>query len=377
MKKLYVLLLLLCIGTAAGYAKKPRKARTVSDSRETQQAADLQRSDAAPLRLQPGLSQEVLFEMQEHESLSPGEYQSTLALSGYHFVCMLWNEDTERETLVWNGSRIRTAQRIRYHHMDASNLSQSIYEWEDNNQHWLQLEEKTFGPYASVSYHDGVYPDREFIYSKTTFRYPAAKYRFGFTQMDEQYVHDHDGTIYKYLVGRDVYHSPDHKHQATIDAADKLKITIDRKPYTFPLSDKWILINKYFPHLYLFDDGSCFYEFYAYRKDDVNKHIQAFAYYITSTVSELQDDEIFDLERQQITTQPLWDYADDQDLDIALQDKTKEHFFTAKADYDYVLIDGQPYGKGCPIEAFYDEAAHAYVWVAVEQNRIVRYIYAL
>ena len=53
------------------------------------------------------------------------------------------------------------------------------------------------------------------------------------------------------------------------------------------------------------------------------------------------------------------------------------HFFHANIGYNFVVIDGNSYGKGYAVQAWYDEKKNAFVWTAVEDRELVVYEYKL
>ena len=64
-----------------------------------------------------------------------------------------------------------------------------------------------------------------------------------------------------------------------------------------------------------------------------------------------------------------WDYDDD----FELYSKNDEHFFHSSYQYEYVVIDGKPYGKSPASRAWYDEKRNAFIWTAIEAREIVVY----
>ncbi|MDR0745179.1 MAG: hypothetical protein LBF17_01635 [Mediterranea sp.] len=63
--------------------------------------------------------------------------------------------------------------------------------------------------------------------------------------------------------------------------------------------------------------------------------------------------------------------------DLDLTSKDDGHSFSSSYEYDYVVIDGRPYGQSPAIEAWYDESKNAFVWSAVENRELVVYEYKL
>ena len=55
----------------------------------------------------------------------------------------------------------------------------------------------------------------------------------------------------------------------------------------------------------------------------------------------------------------------------------KKHVFLSNYGYDFVTIDGTPYGKSPCIQAWYDEKKNAFIWNAIEGKELVVYEYKL
>ena len=53
------------------------------------------------------------------------------------------------------------------------------------------------------------------------------------------------------------------------------------------------------------------------------------------------------------------------------------HSFYFSYDYDYVVIDGQRFGKAFPFEYRYDKDKNAFVWYCLEGRDLTIYEYAL
>jgi hypothetical protein len=63
--------------------------------------------------------------------------------------------------------------------------------------------------------------------------------------------------------------------------------------------------------------------------------------------------------------------------DLDLTSKDGKHSFYSSYEYEYVVIDGRPYGKSPAINAWYDESKNAFIWNAVERRELVVYEYKL
>lgn len=328
---------------------------------------------AAPVR-------RVMMTLSPNEEIYWGEYLSNFRTSSYNYICILRNKVTNRQTLVWNGQRKLEAKWITFGHVDVNDFNKCIYFYEKDGHGYIQMESQKYGPYDWVWYNDW-YP----MQTRSGLSLPQYenKYKFYFDLMGNEYIHDYDGTIYKKSEGRYEYDSPDKKHHLKI-SEDKRMVTIDGKNYVIPFpvdSD----LEKYAPELCLFNDGTCYY---------VIEHL---AYYITpSEVRQINHDvEYFDLDSHTIKPKSVkqsndkypnfWSiplkYEDNKGLFVAyeflLQDKSKKHTLLAKWNQNYVIVDGNKYGTQCPIDAFYDANTNSFCWIAIENNQMVLYTYAM
>ena len=344
-------------------------------------------------------SRKVLLTLNPHEEIYWGEYLSNFRISGLNFLCILTNSETKKLTLVWNGERKLIADDINVSYVDVDDFSNCIYTYKKGEKEYLQLEKETFGPYDEVWIRD-CYPMID-----SDCNIPRAAYinrrEFAFRQMGEYYVHDNDGTIYKWSEGKYEFVSPNGVHHAKL-AKDKRIMTIDDINYVLPIPVDGELVNysdsDFFLYpsdnnsteVCLFDDGTCYFSQICSFPND-GRTSKTLCYYITPSKLEIVDTkkDYFDLDSHSIKSKSaLTPYCEPfrRDIDwnentneyyiayeFIIQDKTKKHVLTAKWNYDYVLIDGKKYGNQCPIEAFYDEGSDSFCWVVVEKNQIVLY----
>lgn len=63
--------------------------------------------------------------------------------------------------------------------------------------------------------------------------------------------------------------------------------------------------------------------------------------------------------------------SEDKSLDV------DGHNFYSNYSYDYVIIDGQRFGKAAPFEYRYDKEKNAFVWYSIEGRELAVYEYAL
>lgn len=345
--------------------------------------ASISFSIAAPIR-------KVILTLKPNESIYWGEYVSNYRTSGYNFVCILDDKVAKKQTLIWNGQRKIQADWVWLEHIDVNDFKKCIYTYKIGDNRYIQLEDKKYGPYEGVWYSNW-YPMR-WNDGEINIRY-YNKYRFNFELMGNEYIHDHDGTIYKEKEGRFDYYSLDKKHHIKI-SEDRRMVTIDEKNFVIPIPVDMKEINQ--PELCLFNDGTCYYEQTGRNEDG---YWVKYVYYITmSEVKAInQKIDFFDLDSRTIRSQttnsanesshhffpqiPSKRKEDSKEwiltYEFSLQDNSKRHSLIAKWDYNYILIDGKKYGSQCPIDAFYDSATNSFGWVTIENRQIVMYTYIL
>lgn len=337
------------------------------------------------------IKRQVLFTFNKNEQISLGEYLSNLRSISYNFICLLEDNVTQKDILVWKGERKIIADRIILYYADVNSFDKCIYTYEIGDKAYIQLEKEKYGPYESVWYNDW-YPMMSSGWRAPNINY-INKHEFTFKQMGEYYIHDHDGTIYKRDDGKYVFVSQDKKHKAVL-AENKRMITIDNTNYVIPIPVD-LNIEKERPKLCIFNDGTCYYTQYGY--DQNRKKWEFLCYYITPEEIKVIDTqkEYMDLEDKKVKSKNsisfnnafpnFWNIPYDYDdkigsyiaYEFSLQDKSKKHSFHAKWNYNYVLIDGRKYGTQCPIEAFYDKSSNSFGWIQIEKNQIVLYNYQL
>lgn len=324
----------------------------------------------------------VLLTLKPNEEILWGEYMSNVKLSGYKFICILNNKVSNKQTLVWNGERKVIADWINISYVDVNDYSKCIFIYKKGGMQYLQFEKETFGPYESVWIND-CYP-----MMASSFRCSNPIYinrcEFYFEQMGEKYIHDNDGTIYKKTDGKYDFVSPDRNHHAKL-TKDKRVIVIDGTKYVLPIPVDGE-VGEDLPDVCLFNDGSCYFTQWC-REGNWTK----LCYYITPSELFVIDtkNDYLDLDTHTIKPKSMlpeycapfgkipmgYDKVKGNYLryEFSLQDKSKKHFFNAKWDYNYVLVDGIKYGRHCPIDAFYDEDSNSFGWTVIENNQIMLY----
>ena len=325
----------------------------------------------------------VLFTLNPNEEILWGEYISNVKLTGYKFICIINDKVSKKQTLVWNGQRKIFADWISISYIDVNDYSKCIFTYKKGDKVYLQFEKETFGPYESVWIND-CYPMIASDYRVSNTNY-FNRCEFAFKQLGDIYIHDNDGTIYKKNDGKYDFVSPNRNHHAKL-TKDKRVIVIDGTKFVLPIPVDG-KVDDDLPNICLFNDGSCY--FTQWCSGD---NWTLLCYYITDSELFVIDtkNDYLDLDTHKIKSKSMlpeycvpfgkipWGYDKDKEehylkYEFSLQDKSKKHFFNAKWDYDYVLVDGIKYGKKCPIDAFYDEGSNSFGWTVIENNQITLY----
>ena len=344
-------------------------------------------------------TKKVLVSLKPNERLRLGEYTSNFYADSYNFMCLLYDSETGKKTIIYNGIRKITANDIYIYYIDLDDFNKSIYEYTTDNGKYICIENEIYGPYEEIEYDADCCKKTIPIWGDINTGY-FNRHEFSFTQMGEEFIHDNDGTIYKKGSFKSHYMSPNKMHECVVDISRRM-VTIDNINYVLPIP---VDVELYYsnPQICLFDDGTCYYQHY-FKNYGAYQGVTAFGFYITpSEVKAIDTDvEVFDLDTHEIKARSNIDnyneFADPHKFryylpeevyssekgyyifayEFSLQDESKKHSFFAKWDYDYILIDGKKYNYHCPVDAFYDNKSNSFKWVSFENNQIVMYNYSL
>lgn len=344
-------------------------------------------------------TKKVLVSLKPNERLRLGEYTSNFYADSYNFMCLLYDSETGKKTIIYNGIRKITANDIYIYYIDLDDFNKSIYEYTTDNGKYICIEKEIYGPYEEIEYDADCCKKTIPIWGDINTGY-FNRHEFSFTQMGEEFIHDNDGTIYKKGSFKSHYMSPNKMHECVVDISRRM-VTIDNINYVLPIPVDVELYDSN-PQICLFDDGTCYYQHY-FKNYGAYQGVTAFGFYITpSEVKAIDTDvEVFDLDTHEIKARSNIDnyneFADPHKFryylpeevyssekgyyifayEFSLQDESKKHSFFAKWDYDYILIDGKKYNYHCPVDAFYDNKSNSFKWVSFENNQIVMYNYSL
>ncbi|MDE7350981.1 MAG: hypothetical protein K2N25_07935 [Muribaculaceae bacterium] len=337
----------------------------------------------------------VLYSCGPNEEFFQHEFFSNMKTSGHRFACMTKNRNNSKLTFILNGEPAITSEDLTVYWIDVESKDNCIYRYSDGNEEYIVIDGHKLGPYENIGYKrnasefnsDGT-PNLEMALNRNLFT---------FKRMGKIFRHDNDGAIYECRGDGvwdakeedPVYTSPDGQHQARFSRGYRL-LTIDGTPYVMPIDldadPKTIGLRNF----YITDDGVCIVRF---EYNNGTKWVYPYIVIQNQTVEQIKEGEYFDAltntirmkgrhmdawEPHQFESMRQWKDGDwTNGIDITLKDTSNRHFLTANGNYDYVMIDDKKFGKGAPINAFYDPLANAFGWVVIEGRNLVLYTYNL
>lgn len=329
-----------------------------------------------------GPMRKVLFTMQPREELFYGEFICNFNLRAGRWACYVVDTLTHRKTLVWNGERKEDAGELVY--LDLNNYESSIQLYYTNRGNYIHTAEGLMGPYYSVysCMGDGGKTDN-------AVGYKDKKYVFKRTSDGDDYVHDQDGKEYKLANGRSEFRSANGKHWAELLQGGR-RLMIDGRTFELPLPYNARMDRDYPTDLYLFDDGSCYYDIHMSVDD---KWSEMELYISDGEVRVLRESESFDFVTRSVcamnsaSRRSFFFYESFSDsfthtdaygqeeewYGYRLKDRTGKHEFLSSWNKDFVEIDGKRYGRQTPIVAFFDYQENAFVWYTEEGRQLVQY----
>lgn len=338
----------------------------------------------------------VLYTCGTNEEFYCYEYFSNMKVVGNKFACITKNKINSKLSFILNGINVISAKQLDVFWIDLISKNKCIYSYSNaDNEDYLFIEGKTFGPYEQINYWqhacnyywDGT-PNLKLLYNKYSFR---------FKRMGKIYRHDNNGSIHECegttpwsaKENNPTFYSASGQHKAEFSMKYRL-LTVDGTPFVMPIdldADEQTINLRDF---YITDDGTCIVEF-GFK----NGNEWSYPYFIVSnhSIEYINDNEFYDpisktikakgfnlpsRKPRQMESIMRWkDGSWINGIDISIQDKSNRHFFTANWNFDYVMIDDKKIGKSKPISAFYDETNNAFGWVCIEGKQLVLYSYKL
>ncbi len=324
----------------------------------------------------------VLFVMNEREVLHYNEFIGSNRLQNGKWACFVRDTLNDRITFVWNGERKDDAGEFVY--VDLNDYNQCVQHYYSYDKSYIKTPKGLYGPYYYVG---------SSMQNDNRFDFESNKFVFKKDENGDFYVHDHDGYIYKRSEGRREFRSANGKHWAEL-SSDGYQLTIDGHNYNIPMPWGSQLDHRYETKLFLFDDGTCYYEIDLKKDDNCS---EMYLYIADGDVRVLQEYENFDFMAHKIRSRgtmmrrspSFWDDAatsftqtnslgqEEEWYGFRLKDRTGNHLFVSSWDKDFVMIDGRRYGDSAPFNAFYDFESNAFVWMVNEGNKLVQYSYPL
>ena len=331
------------------------------------------------------LKKEAVLKLNQHEVLYDDEYSFALAASGDRYCCVVRDTLSWNYTIIWNGKRIVTADYVKLYYFDLFNLDNCVYAWanrsKDDNR-WnvcIKTGEGAFGPYSSIGYVPSL-----LSWSASPFL-PSWQYKdcFVFSNRND-YVFlringssipisdEGDWDILECMDNSPL--SPNGKHWAEFN--DNI-LTFDGKEYSFTLpadsSDQQatplncgLAYIKYFYN----DDWYCFIFNPANGElTRINRNGVYFDFRTEKIVTDVEE-----------PSHVFYEGAAEALLEgfpYTVYDTTGKYEMILDYRNEFVLIDGIAYGNETPINACYDKANNAFVWISYKDGTIYRYSYKL
>ena len=78
-------------------------------------------------------TKKVLVSLKPNERLMLGEYTSNFYADTYNFMCLLYDSETGKKTIIYNGIRKITANDISFYYIDLNDFNSCIYEYTTDN----------------------------------------------------------------------------------------------------------------------------------------------------------------------------------------------------------------------------------------------------
>lgn len=325
-----------------------------------------------------GPMRKVLFTMQPREELFYGEFICNFNLKEGRWACYVVDTLTQRVTFVWNGERKEDAGVFNY--IDLNRYESSIQYYSTDRGEYIRTSEGLFGPYYSVystisSDNDVDYKGKRFVYKRS--------------EDGDAYVHDQDGKEYRMEDGRTEFRSANGKHWAELLQGGR-RLMIDGLAFELPLPYNAKMNRSYPTDLFLFDNGSCYYNVHM-LVDDKWKDMELFI--SGGDIRVLRESESFDFISKDVRARNSASrrsyffhesfassfthtnqYGEEEEwYGYRLRDRSGKHEFLSTWDKNYVEIDGKAYGKQSPILAYFDYKDNAFVWIVVEGRQLVQY----
>ena len=97
-------------------------------------------------------TKKVLVSLKPNERLRLGEYTSNFYADSYNFMCLLYDSETGKKTIIYNGIRKITANDIYIYYIDLDDFNKSIYEYTTDNGKYISIENEIYGPYEEIKY---------------------------------------------------------------------------------------------------------------------------------------------------------------------------------------------------------------------------------
>jgi hypothetical protein len=333
----------------------------------------------------------VLFTMLPTEHIYAGEYFLAQSSSARKFSCILIDETKNNLTFVFNGTRVKTVPgsdpldvlRIDYLNSTETNGYKFKYIIKDknrNDQTYMNCFSENFGPFedANFSLPWGYYAPEEM--NQIKYYYKLGGRWYGKTSSKNVMLNAGDNNYtpsYQYKVGP--------------------------YDYTWINGNYYITYNKSVIHKKAYKDIHYFYsngENFAFCYPENNQYyfqINDTSYGPYRAIDNFETIDYKTFKFYYLGTDNIWYYFNGE-TSIKSRLTGKENFISEEFEqygnpevfsadyknslisdykYEYVVIDGEAYGKSPAYHAWYDSAKNAFIWSGIEGKELVVYEFKL
>ncbi|MCM1290585.1 MAG: hypothetical protein NC201_03040 [Prevotella sp.] len=323
-----------------------------------------------------GLSKVVLYTFSPGETLVLGEYTSMHSSNNSHFAIM--TQTQQDMSLIIDGVKKEKGRYIEVYSLDLSGTPTYTARIYDGTNSYLVSPSKREGPYESTSYII-LHPE------------DPSKVLHTYQRMGMKFLHNYDGTVKQIDSDKNEFNcnvpikSPNGSYSAMpFDNQTAIRFSDGTTARLFPSGSSCNIYD-----MIVYNNGAVW--VYGYGN---NAYFKKAFKAGSHNVVDLGDNDRFDWKNGRAFTgasmskvkSPYDDAAQKYGYEwtgsenrlgtqFYFQTPDSQHEFVGNWKYDYVLIDGKQYGQSYPYDAWYDRSRNAFVWVGLEGNKLIQYVY--
>lgn len=301
---------------------------------------------------------DVVFMLNPNEAIHGNEYYLLQNFNQNRFSCLIYNTSTYENTFVFNGKRIQTAPWILVQYLNVNEENGyiiSYYKRTENGIEWyINNKGNVEGPFDTVWFDD----DYDYCYA-------LAGRSWGHKNGRNELIQEKKRTYCGYY--ENTWYVYDDVQYREYDNVEHLRLTEKfkngRYAYYYKENGKYYAnINGHIYGAYdgiYVDGGSPF-----YIDNDGNF---GYRYYLQGTVYKKRNT------KEEIVCFGRHSYLSD----IEIHTTNNNHSFYSSYEYEYVVIDGRPFGTSPAIQVWYDEKKSSFIWTGIEGRELVVYEYKM